>query len=374
MPKIKPQIANRLNLVREQAGVSAATLAEKIGVSRQTIYAIEKGTYIPNTVVGLRLARVLGVSVEQLFSLPEEALTEKPRRALLLEAEDLHVGQPVQLCDVDGHLIAVPSSPASSFLPPSDAIVSGGSRTQGSARVHVHEAEADFGQRLLLAGCDPAMAMLARYLEPAGIHAILSHQNSSQALSLLKRGHIHVAGTHLKEEAGDEFNVAVIRQHFPTTSVAAFSFAIWQEGLVVASGNPKGIKGVEDLARKQIKFLNREAGAGTRALLDRHLQRLHIDSNRVAGYQLTASSHLAAAGEVKRGAADCCMATQAAARFLGLDFIPLQTSRYDLVIRKQHLQLPAVQTLLDVITRLSFREELRRVGLYETSVSGARVL
>jgi len=108
--------------------------------------------------------------------------------------------------------------------------------------------------------------------------------------------------------------------------------------------------------------------------LDRHLKRLKLDPKRVRGYDRTAPGHLAAAWEVKTGAADCCIATQAAARVFGLDFIPLETSRYDLVVRKQHLKLPGIQALFDAINRLSFRLELNSVGGYNTAVTGSRIL
>jgi putative molybdopterin biosynthesis protein len=370
------EIANNLAAIRGQRGLSASALARMVGVSRQTIYAIESGSYIPNTAVGLRLARALAVSVEDLFSLPEspESQRQSETVTLLPSVQALHPGQAVQLCDVDGHLVAAPSAPPSWYLPASDAVIAGRSPVRSKAKVHLHEPDTNFRNRLLLAGCDPAMAVLARYLQPAGIELVLLHQNSSQSLSLLKRGHVHVAGTHLRDETTGESNLSAIKKLFPADSVAAISFAAWDEGLVVANGNPKHIDGVQDLPRKDITFVNREAGAGSRFLLDRHLQRLKLDPKRVRGYDRSALGHLAAAWQVKTGAADCCIAIQAAARVFGLEFIPLETSRYDLVVRKQHLKLPGIQALLDAINRLSFRLELNNVGGYNTAVTGGRIL
>ena len=373
MHKPTDEIANNLYALRAQAGVSASALAKAAGVSRQTIYAIEKGTYVPNTVVSLRLARILGATVEELFSLPEQPAKPQSRKVVLPTTEALQPGQPVQLCEVDSHLVAVPSA-ASWFLPASDAVISNAKPVGGRTRVNVHEPGADLGNRILLAGCDPAMSMLARYLQPAGVHAILFHQNSSQSLSLLKRSYAHVAGTHLRDESTGEPNIAAIRQHFPAESISVFSFAVWQEGLAVASGNPKNITGVEDLARRDIRFMNREPGAGSRYLLDCHLKRLGINASNVSGYGQTASGHLASAWEVKREAADCCLSTQTAAYFFGLDFIALQTSRYDLVIRKQHLHTPGIRDLLDVINRALFRSELGKSAGYDTSVTGRQIL
>ena len=374
--KSTQEVTNNLAAVREQRGLSASALARMVGVSRQTIYAIEGGSYIPNTTVGLRLARALAVSVEDLFSLPQPLKSERQSEnvTLLPSFQALGPGQPVQLCDVDGHLMAALSAPPSWYLPASDAVISGRTPVRSKAKVHLHEPGANFRNRLLLAGCDPAMAVVARYLQPAGIELVLLHQNSSQSLSLLKRGHVHIAGTHLRDEKSGESNVSAISGLFPPGSVAAISFAVWEEGLVVANGNPKHIEGVQDLARKRITFLNRESGAGSRFLLDRHLKRLKLDPKRVRGYDRMARGHLAAAWEVKTGATDCCIATQAAARVFGLDFIPLETSRYDLVVRKQHLKLPGIQALFDAINRLSFRLELNSVGGYNTAVTGSRIL
>lgn len=370
------EITNNLAAVRGQRGLSASALARAVGVSRQTIYAIEGGSYIPNTAVGLGLARALAVNIEDLFSLPEPQKTQRRSESVTLLASfgDLHPGQPVQLCDIDGHLVAAPSAPPSWYLPASDAVIGGRTPVRRKAQVHLHEPERNFRNRLLLAGCDPAMAVIARYLQPAGIELVLVHQNSSQSLSLLKRGHVHIAGTHLRDETTGESNLSAIHEMFPADSVAAISFAVWEEGLVVANGNPKHIEGVHDLARKSITFLNREPGAGSRFILDARLKRLKLDPKCVRGYHRTAPGHLAAAWEVKTGAADCCIATRAAARVFGLDFIPLETSRYDLVLRKQHLKLPGIQALFDVINRLSFRLELNSAGGYNTAVTGGQVL
>ena len=145
-------------------------------------------------------------------------------------------------------------------------------------------------------------------------------------------------------------------------------------GMVTARGNPKGIKGVEDLARGDVSIVNREPGAGSRRLLDARLERLGIAPAKVRGYQNEAPGHLPAALQVLRGAADCCIATRAAARMFGLGFIPLASERYDLVIRRPHLDLPGVQAMLDTLSRSAFRRELETLGGYDTRPAGRRVL
>jgi putative molybdopterin biosynthesis protein len=152
------------------------------------------------------------------------------------------------------------------------------------------------------------------------------------------------------------------------------SYAIWQEGIVIARGNPKGIKGIVDLARKDVTIVNREPGSGSRFLLDSYLQRFGIESRMVKGYQEIASGHLPAAWQVKNGLADCCLATKTAACVFGLDFLPLQSERYDLILHKRNLNHPSVQVLLDTLGRTSFRRELEGLGGYDTRIAGDRLV
>jgi molybdate-binding protein len=131
---------------------------------------------------------------------------------------------------------------------------------------------------------------------------------------------------------------------------------------------------VEDFARGDISIVNREPGAGSRILLDTRLKRARIDSGSVPGYDRIAPGHLAAAWQIYSGGADSGIATRAAARMFGLGFIPLVSERYDLVIRRQHLELPGVQALLDTLNRSSFRRELESLGGYDTKPAGQRIL
>ena len=374
---MRGEIDSRLALHRQKRGLSAARLAEMVGVSRQTIYAMEAGDYMPNTALALRLARVLEERVEDLFALSGDApAPELPgmEATLLAGADAPHPGQPVQLCRVDGRLVASPPSPMPWYFPAGDAVVAARPRTGGKANVRLLNVGQDFAKRILVAGCDPAISVLSRHLHRAGIELVLAHRNSSQALSLLAEGRIHIAGTHLRDASTGESNLPEIGRRFTRRSVAVISYAVWEEGIVTAWRNPKGIRGVEDFARSGVRMVNREAGAGSRQLLDAELARLGVNSRAVRGYQDEARGHLAAAWQVLSGAADCCIATRAAARVLGLGFIPLVSERYDLAIRRRHLELPGIQALLDVLSRTDFRRELEGLGGYDTSAAGRRML
>jgi molybdate-binding protein/DNA-binding XRE family transcriptional regulator len=376
MTTASPEIKNNLAALRQKRGLSAAWLAKAVGISRQTVYAMEAGSYVPNTAVALRLARTLEVKLEELFSLTDEpAMPDLPSEdvVLLPGSDALQPGQPVQLCRVDKRLMASAPSAAPWYLPPSDAIISSNA-TDRKTKVQVCHADGDFRNRILVAGCDPGISVLARHMQATGIELVLAHRNSAQALSLLREGSVHVAGTHLRDEASGESNIPEIGRLFAKNTVAVISFAVWEEGILTARSNPKGIRGVEDFTRKDISIVNREEGAGSRRLLDSELGRLKIEPGRVSGYGNSASGHLAAAWQVRTGTADACIATRAAARVFGLTFIPLVGERYDLAIHRRHLDLPSMQTFLDTLSRSSFRRELESLGGYDANVAGQRLV
>jgi DNA-binding XRE family transcriptional regulator len=292
------EIENNLALLRQKRGLAAAHLAKMAGVSRQTVYAMEAGTYVPNTAVALKLARALEVRVEELFSLPGEFPVPEFRMehaTVLPGAETPLEGQPVELCRVEDRMMASAPSPMPWYFPASDAIIAGEAGAHGKARLRVFDAERQFRNRVLLAGCDPAISVLARHVQASGSELVMAHRNSSQALELLKERYIHVAGTHLRDEPSGESNLPGVARRFARNSVAVVSFAVWEEGIVTAHGNPKAIRGVEDFARRDVKIVNREAGAGSRKLLDTHIERLGIAASSVRGYRVEAAGHLPAA-------------------------------------------------------------------------------
>jgi putative molybdopterin biosynthesis protein len=148
------------------------------------------------------------------------------------------------------------------------------------------------------------------------------------------------------------------------------TFAAWEQGLIVPRGNPKEIRSIADLARKNIRIRNREKGAGSRDLLDRELRRFGIERKRVNGYDSAAEGHLAAAYAVENGEVDCCVAVHSAARSFGLDFIPLAIERFDLVFDRRSAELPAAKALLDLLSRSQLRRKLQGLAGYDTSHTG----
>jgi molybdate-binding protein/DNA-binding XRE family transcriptional regulator len=372
-------VQNSLAELRHKRGLSAAELAAQVGVSRQTIYSMEAGTYVPNTIVTLRLSQVFGVSVEEIFRIDEESVAPShvSYNVEMLPGEpDVEPGQPVQLCRVGKRLVASSPQPISWSLPVADGFlieVARPTKQKDKTTAQLFGDEKDLARRVLVAGCDPGISVLARHVQRAGVELVVINRNSSQSLELLKQRYVHVAGTHLRDEATGESNLPAVRQRFAKGSVAVIGFAVWEEGIVVARGNPKSIQTIADFARKDVTIVNREPGAGCRIILDSHLHQLGIPAKSVLGYGQVALGHLPAAWHVLTGKADCCVATKAAARVFGLDFIPMLKERYDLVIRKHDLNSPSLQVLLDTLGRSAFRRELEGLGGYDTRTAGDRL-
>jgi putative molybdopterin biosynthesis protein len=363
----------RLNEVRGRRGISAAQLAKMTSVSRQTIYAIEAGDYVPNTALALQLARILEVRVEDLFSLEEDAPPPpKPVAVELLQDEPLaQKGQPVQVCRVGKRWIGVSAAPQPLVLPTADGVIVENSKKTHVADVQMFPGGFDEGKRLLVAGCDPGISLLAQHLARYDdVDLIVAPSTSRQALEWLKEGKVHVAGSHLRDAASGEYNLPVIEKMFPQGGVKVVTFAIWEQGLVLQSGNPKNIREVVDLARKGVRIMNRETGAGSRELLDAKLREAGIAGEKIGGYGRVAHGHLPAALAVSQNEADACIATRSAARAFGLSFIPLATERYDLVVRRQYARSATVQALLDVLNRAAIRRKLEILAGYDTSRTG----
>ncbi len=372
---MKTQIKTELAEIRKSRGIGASELARRVNVTRQTIYAIEAGTYVPNTEVALRLAQELEVRVDDLFTLQESS--EKQAASLaaeVLSGEPPAKGQAVRVCQVGSRWVSVPVSASPYYMPEADGIIEHATAKVRRADLVVFAKDEASEKKLVLAGCDPAANLLAHMVEKvSGIEIIPAAASSKLALSWLKEGKVHIAGSHLEDPQSGEFNLPFIRKEFPDKDFSVITFANWEEGLVVASNNPKHVRKIEDLPRNTVRLVNREPGSGSRALLDRLMATAGINPSRVHGYDRVVHGHLAAAYCVMSGEADVCLAPRSAAQTFGLDFVPLHSERYDLVIRKRTAGLPAVQTFLDVLQRATLRRKLEVLAGYDTSKTGSLI-
>jgi putative molybdopterin biosynthesis protein len=369
------EVTTKLAELRARRGLGAAQLAEKIGVSRQTVYAIEAGTYVPNTAVSLKLARALETTIEEIFQIAPEAQTpdEILEATILGDCEFMAPGQPLRLCRVDRNLVGVAPESGGWGLPPADAVlIEPIGNSQSPAKVRVLGDKWKKPTRILLAGCDPSVSILAQTLQAQDCELIVAYENSSHALEFLRDGMVHIAGTHLVDRATGKTDLLPVTRMFGRNAIAVISYAVWEEGLVVARGNPKHIAGIADLARKDVRFTNRELGAGCRRLLDDLLHKEGISPKQIKGYERLTIGHLPAARLVRDDEVDCCISTGVVARSLSLDFIPLAQKPYQLIVRRTHLKLPAVQTLIETLGRTSFRREVEAGTGYDMSKAGDR--
>ena len=371
--KAKASADSRIRAARLLKGLSQAELAEATGLTRQAVYAIEGGRYQPNVTTALRLAHTLECRVEELFgSEPEspeldgELLGPKPASASSTRAKVWAVG--------DRTLVLPVASLGASltYSTPADGLIVGRARGR-RVRVQLLQDERSVRQQVVVAGCDPAIQLVAERLrqhrEPA---ALLGWpMGSTAAIEALKRGEVHVAGLHVVDPRTGEANLPFVRRHLGDQAVTLVTFASWEAGLLVKRGNPKAIRGVADLARRSVRLVNREDGAGARLLLDQRLKAEGIAATRVRGYGELVSSHLDVGRRVLEGAADVGVGVEAIARLLGLGFLPLQTERYDLVIPTGFLGGHAgVARLLEALVSRDVRAEIEALGGYSTRDTG----
>ena len=141
-------------------------------------------------------------------------------------------------------------------------------------------------------------------------------------------------------------------------------------GLLLPPGNPRGILSVRDLARPKVRFINRQAGSGTRIYLDQELARARVNTKKISGYETTVSTHLETGLRILKGDADVGLATRTAAQLLGLEFLPLTRERFDLLIPRERFFSNGIQTLLGIVGSREFRERIDALGGYEVSESG----
>ena len=193
-----------------------------------------------------------------------------------------------------------------------------------------------------------------------------AHVGSMGGILAVRRGEAHMAGTHLLDEDTSEYNVPYLKRLLPGHPLKLINLAYRTQGLIVPRGNPKGIKGIEDLTRPGVSFINRQRGAGTRLLTDLRLKELGISGDGVSGYEREEYTHMNVASAVASGSADTGMAILAAASALDLDFIPVAEERYDLIVPAAHEGDAKVQAALRVIRESrEFRDRVMALGGYD---------
>ncbi len=339
---------------REQAGVAQQVLAERVGVSRQALTAIEAGRQVPSTSLALSLARALECRVEDLFVLAPAGALE-----VELALADAPPGGRVILGRVGGRWVG--------HLAREAPIGADGVLVAAGAVEPLDEPRA-LERNVLVAGCAPLIGTLAGAVarRHRDARARWLHANSEEALELLERDQVHVAGLHLAAGRSREDAAALVRERFPGRRMLVVNLTCWRQGLVVAAGNPLGLREAGDLVRGEVRLARREPGAGAAKLLERLVR----GKKRALRPGPLARSHEEVALLVRSGAADAGVAIESSALASGLGFVPMSEERFDLVMREEALREEPVARLLDALEDAAFRAEARALPGYDTSLTG----
>jgi molybdate-binding protein/DNA-binding XRE family transcriptional regulator len=354
---------------RQAKGWSQAQLADAVGVKRQAIYDIESGRYLPNTGVALRMAKILDCSVENLFS--EEAPGQVVD--MNLSGEEPNGVSRLLAARIRGRFVGLPMT--ENFLlnrgfPAADALLEPDGR---SARLNCSLDLID--KTIFLFGCDPAFSILrdhvGRAFPGARVHCCFA--SSYASMQAVSKGLAHVGGVHLHNSSDGESNVTLAREMLGGMGGKVVGFTTMEEGLMVGAGNPHGIRGIDDLCSKNLRFVNRECGAALRVLLDDHLERAGLPKESLNGYDAEVRNHNDGARRVAGGLADAALGLHGVAAMFGLHFVPLAAVRCDLVIPDDIMDHPTVRIMLDVLQTRALRHDITRVPGYETTVSGTLI-
>ncbi|MHC5761761.1 substrate-binding domain-containing protein [Nostoc sp.] len=408
--KLDVNLCNNLKSIRTRLGMSQQELANIAGVTRQSIGGVELGQYAPSVAISLRLAKALGCQVENLFwfeeDLPEveailvgSAPKQQQSRVSLARVGDQWIAYPlvgndafrIEMIPADGETVAVRQKtgksvrvkgfPSVSKLPLASEVATQERHPEGEAQSQIGTNKVQvrllddidkLHNTVVIAGCTPVLSLLARATErwhpKLRIHYRFAH--SKAALRSLCKGEVHIAGMHLYDPKTGEHNIPFARSALKGKSAVLITLGVWEEGLLVPPGNPRGIKTVSDLVEFGATIVTHEAGSGGQMLLERKLQEEGVPSQTVKGFTHIVHSHQDVALSVVSGIADAGISTASIAAAFGLGFIPLHSARYDLVIIKEYLEEEPVKQFLSILGHQLVRSQLEILGGYDTSNIG----
>jgi molybdate-binding protein/DNA-binding XRE family transcriptional regulator len=373
------KFSNHLKSFRIRTGLSQSELATRAGITRQAVSSIESNLYLPTTAVALQLASVLACRVEDLFSLaPTESAIDGALIGRLPQGKAGDRQIRVKVSAVGKRTIVRPVTGLGeqlSFTVPADGYVveTHGGKSGSTVRVKLSRDRQTIEQEITVAGCDPAIFLAGEHLRrhKDRTSVVGWTMGSMAALQSLQRGEVHVAGLHLFDPATGESNLPFLRRTLKGSGYEIVTFATWEEGFLIRPGNPKSIRTAADLADPSVTVINRERGSGARLLLDQRLRAAEVTATQIRGYGQIVSSHFEVARTVAGGQADVGIGIRSAAQLFELDFVPLQTARYDLVVPKPYLKShPTLAHLFETLVSRPFRDEIEALGGYDTSETG----
>ena len=358
------RLENHVRKHRKAERLSQKALADLLGVSRQAIHAIESGSQVPSTSLGLRMARVFGCGVEDLFKL---AADPGMRASVAPAATGCETSARVALAQVDGRWVAhrLPSH----GLTAADGILAGeadGDEADVQPLVDVGHLK---GHNVLVAGCAPLIGAVAhrvgRRYNDARVTWVRS--GNAQALDLLAGRMVHIAGLHLADGNGQGDTVAAARRALPGQRALVVNLTRWRLGLVVAAGNPLGISCGADLARSDVRVARREEGSGAHEAAARLAAE---DGCDLPSHGPMAMGHVDLARLVGTGTADVGVAIESAALAEGLDFVPLSEERFDLIVPAALATRRPFSRVIEALDDPGFRTEVSHLPGYDGSLSG----
>ena len=287
----------------------------------------------------------------------------------------------VRLGKVGGRLTASPlsrgSGVVSSFMK-ADGIMEIPQGVEGyeagsAVQVRLLRPAAELENTLVAIGShDPLLDEAADLLHLAdpSLRMCSTHVGSMGGIMAVRRGEAHAAGVHLLDEGDGSYNTSFIRRYFPRGGVRLVECVGRTQGLMLPAGNPQGIRGLEDLSRAGLRYVNRQKGSGTRILMDYLCRRSGLETAEIYGYDREEFTHTSVAAQIAAGTADAGMGICSAARLYGLDFLPVCMEQYDLLIPDSAFDTPMVQRLLEVLGSRAFRERLEKLGGYQVERPG----
>jgi putative molybdopterin biosynthesis protein len=293
----------------------------------------------------------------------------------------------VAVGNVGGKILAAPLSRGAGVitsLVQADGLALLPSGVQGmdageQVKVHLYRSRAEIDRTIFCIGShDLTLDLMAQFLAEHDRRLASANVGSQGGLVALRRGEAHLAGSHLLNPETGEYNISYIRQYMPNIPVKVVALVGRDQGLMVKKGNPKGVKSLGDLTgaepSRSVQFVNRQRGAGTRVLLDYHLNLMGMSPDSILGYTQEEYTHLGVASAVASGRADCGLGIAAAAQALGLDFVPLFQERYDLVIPKEHAESDLLDPLFELLADSGFQDSVSKLPGYDISVMGKIIL
>jgi len=206
-----------------------------------------------------------------------------------------------------------------------------------------------------------------------GLYLSSTHVGSMGGVNAIKRGEAHVAAIDLLDEADGQYNLSYLRTHFPNGGVKLMRGVGRLQGFMVQKGNPMGIKGVEDLTREGMRYVNRQKGAGTRILLDYLLKQKGMKAEDIYGYEREEFTHLSVAAQIASGSADAGLGIYSAASSYGLDFIPVCVEQYDILMDEEFVASPLFDAFASIIRSKEFEDRLTELGGYTFTDTGKMV-